>query len=269
MAVLPWPPPVEHMLLLAALLSSAFAFTPPAGWTAQGSSRALLSAADPARGELREFAMLGGSGDPDELGLLLKGMGVAAGAITPAGADTFAFEAGNTLGRARFQLQTDGVRWMVVMVARQYSQSLDPDALLQSALPPAALAFMPVAVVAPGSDGSVWGAAAAAPTGAAWIQGVEVEPWTQDAEVAGQWTGNMLLSGVPTTVNATFEASGKVRLERRADGRPTILDEGVWATRKGRLRMDVPGGGDDLDYERLGSTLQVRYFDATLTLYRK
>jgi hypothetical protein len=257
------------MLLLLALLSAAVAFTPPAGWTAQGTSRALLDANDPARGELREFAMLGGTGDPDELSLLIKGMGVPAGAITPAGAETFAFEAGTALGRARFQLQTDGVRWMIVTVARQHSQTLDPDALLQAALPPAGLAFKQVSVVAPGSDGSVWGGAAAAPSGAAWIQGVEVEPWGHDADVAGLWTGNLMLNGVPTTINANFEAAGKVRVERRSDGRQPVLDEGTWATRKGRLRMDVPGGGDDLDYQRLGSTLQLRYFDATLTLYRK
>jgi hypothetical protein len=256
------------MSVLLALVAAAFALSPPVGWTPQGPHRALLDPADPSRGELREFSMLGGTGDPDELGLLLNGLGIAVGSLQPTGAGSYGFEAGNTLGRARAAVQTDGVRWMVVLVGRAHSHQLDPEALLQAALPPQGLSFGAVAVVEPGRDGSVWGAAAA-PSGAAWIQGVEVEPWARDPAVAGQWTGNLLLNGVATTIQATFEEGGTVRIERRVDGRSPELDQGEWGTRKGRLRMSVPGGGDDLDYERLGSTLRVEYHGTTLTLYRR
>lgn len=256
-------------------LKSAFALTPPVGWTKVDAHRAVLDPIHPENGELREFLVAGGSGDPDELVLMLQASGIKPSnhQVDALGAVNLAFP--ERLGRARSQATSNGVAWVLVMVHPDAAGNIDPDAVLKAALPPAGsvsgegMVWGQAEPLPGGTDGQPWGASAPADGGdEGWGQNVEVEAWTHDQLCFGKWEGSALIAGVPTRLNFRFEGTGNVVLETKARG-ATEVHEGQWGTRSGRMRLVVPGGGEDLEYRAYGETLSLEYRSALVTLHKK
>ncbi|MEC7947595.1 MAG: hypothetical protein VX265_08505, partial [Myxococcota bacterium] len=151
-------------LFLAAASTSAHALTPPAGWTATGPHRAVRDANNPTMGEVREFNLSGGSGNPAELNMMLKAAGAEPKSLNPdgSGAIGILFK-DKRLGRARFKSTEGGGVWMVVMAAPEIATAMDPDAVLTAAFTPqpavAGWGGQAATPMAPGGDGAPWGPA--------------------------------------------------------------------------------------------------------------
>lgn len=261
---------MSSSLLLFALSRPVAALTPPSGWTATGPRTAVLDPNNPSAGELREVAVAGGTGDPDEISFALQAQGLA---VLSAQADVrgmvdlvFA----DRLGRATSRPNGDGVVWIIVLAAPAATTTLDPDALLLAALPPATqqgwTASMGVQVLAAGADGSPWGEAIGG-GGDGWWGDTPGAAWEHDPAVVGLWEGTALIRAAPTRLLFRFENTGIVTLERKARG-DTLVDTGAWATREAYMRMEIPGGGETLAYRALGSTLTVDYAGTRATLHR-
>ncbi|MFT5681101.1 MAG: hypothetical protein ACI8RZ_002007 [Myxococcota bacterium] len=255
-------------LLLAA--TAAADFTPPAGWVAQ-EGRALRDPATPSRGEIREIAADGASGQPQEfaLALLEQGLSAAQTTVDDQGRLNIMLTDGR-LGRA---IWVDGEdRWLMLTVDPAFAGELDPDALLIAALTPSAESVWGVANQAAtpldgGGDGSPWSGNAAL-GGGSWVDASTVEPWAQDGALLGIWECSMLMADGPTQLKFSFEAGGTVRLERSVSGR-TEHATGTWTTRGAQIRMDLPGSEGPEEFQSIGGTLTFRYDHTRLTLYKQ
>jgi len=266
---------VRPILSIAAILScvsgSALALEPPTGWTKVDDSTAVLNAERPEYGELREFTVTGGTGDPDEIVLSLKSVGVVVESHLPDNQGAVNLAIQGRLARARHVVVGDGTTWMVVMVAPEHAATLDPDAVLLAALPRPSGGEWGLEQAQPLSgwtDGSVWGADKPA-AAESWVTEGAMDPWAQDATVVGIWEGTAILAGIPTNLRFRFENTGAVILERTPRKKKAEVLEGSWATRKGLMKLGVDGGGDALGYSALGSTLTIEYAGAQVTLYKK
>jgi hypothetical protein len=275
-------------LLFAGLTQPAMAMTPPAGWTATGPYRAVRDANNPGMGELREFNVTGGTGNPAELGMMLRSAGAEAKLMNPDGAGAVGLALQDErLGKARFKGFEGGVTWMVVMAAPNMATTMDPDAILTAA-------FTPAPVAAPASTAAAWGAPAApaaapwgqvgGPTAAnvpvaapvaaattpAWGQGgVPAQAaWGVGPELIGVWEGTAFIKFAPTKLNFTFGADGTLTLVRRANGREETLT-GKWGSRPGQLKLEIPGGADSLPYAMTGNSMGFAFEGTKVTLTKK
>lgn len=246
--------------MIAALfsMSVAAALTIPPGWSAAGPSRALLDPAVPDRGELREVVVSGGVGDPDELVFTLKAAGLAPTGVGRDGnAISLAF--GDKLGRARSRLEEGQAVWAVVIAAPAYAGNLDPDAILTVALT---------------SQAATWGAAAVANGPVPWSGQAQVgweavsagATWAIDPGLVGTWEGVALVDGNAITYVMRFTPTGELIVTRKARKGKDEQRPGTWAAKEGLLRLTVTGAGGDVPYERLGSTLNLSYDGARITL---
>ncbi len=252
------------VVLGAAWSPPSAALTVPSGWTEVAPGRALLIPAEPGRGELRELRMSGGSGEPEELILGLRALG-----LPPSGfgreAQAVSLSFPDRVGRARVRLEGGVAIWVVVLASPAAAASLDPDAVLVAALAPTELAWGAVTPLAGGGDGSVWGAGAA-PAVATWDPGA-AEPWSLDSGLVGSWSGSALIQGRPVTVELRFDSSGRATLVQKTE-RMNETHSGSWSTRRGLLRLTVPGGGEGLTYELMGSTLSLDYGGGRVAMHR-
>jgi hypothetical protein len=250
------------MAVLWCLLPVAAALTLPPGWSAAGPNRALLDPAQPERGELREFVVHGGSGDPDELLLTLRATGLQVTAASPDG-NAVSLAIGGGLGRARSRVESGSATWALVMASNAYAANLDPDAILTVAL---------------SSQAPTWGAAAATGggTGQPWVN-TPAAGWEAVGagsafgvvpELVGTWEGTVLIDGAAITYAMRFVGTGELSISRRARKGKDELRQGTWAAREGLLRMTIPGATGDVVYERVGSTLNLQYDGARLTLMK-
>lgn len=250
------------MLLLHAL--PALALTPPPGWTPLADGRAMLDPVRPGAGELREIAVTGGTGDPDELVLALRAQGLAPASVTPDGQGKVNLVFADRIGRATHRVEGPRATWVVVLAEPAAATALDPDALLAIAMPPRSAGWDGALALGGGHDG-VWGAAATTSDG--WVQSATGAAWSLDPALVGAWTGTALVRGSAMRVRMRFENTGVVRVERSFRGETTV-DEGAWATRETFVRMEVPGGGEFLAYRVLGASATLDFADTTVTLHR-
>ncbi len=249
-------------VLVASALSPAHALTPPAGWTSTGPYRAVRDANNPSMGEVREFNLSGGTGNPAELSMMLRSVGAEATTLNPDGSGAVGIMlADSRLGRARYKSVEGGVTWMVVMAAPNVATSMDPDAIITAAFTPkpavAGWGGQAATPMAPGNDGAPWGGGAAAQpaTGPGWVPtGGPAAAWSQSPEVVGTWTGTAFIKFAPTTLTFQFQPDGTVTIERKANGRAETLT-GTWATLDGNMRLQVPGGGESLQYTMAGGAM--------------
>lgn len=267
-------------LFLAAASTSASALTPPAGWTATGPHRAVRDANNPAMGEVREFNVTGGSGNPAEINMMLSVAGAEAQSLNPdgSGAVGILFK-DQRLGRARFKATDGGVTWMVVMAAPNIATAMDPDAILTAAFTPvpavAGWGGQAATPMAPGGDGAPWGpAATATPAVAApapsWVQPAAAQQgaWGTAPELVGRWAGTSFIKFAPTKLVFDFKPDGTVTVERSANGRSQTL-QGTWATNGGVMRLQVPGGGDNVPFTVTGGTVGFPFEDAKVNLQKQ
>ena len=108
---------MRNPLILSVFLlsgSSAWALTPPVGWTSTGAHTAVLDPRHPERGELHEYLIGGGSGDRDELEFILMGAGLEPTSMTvmSSGSIELAFE--DRRARARFRPHPDQAAWLIL-----------------------------------------------------------------------------------------------------------------------------------------------------------
>ena len=247
--------------------ASAWGFTAPTGWIQVAENRAVLDPENIGRGQIWEFSVSGGAGDPDELHLVLlsKGIEILNSAKDESGSLNLAYK--NGLGRANFLALEEGGTWTVVLVDPQYAAFLDPDAVLSAAAPVVANIEWEDGATGDESEteGAPWGGEdAQAQSG--WA--VEGEAWTQGTEVVGTWAGSALIKGAPTKLVFQFENNGKASVTMKARGIQTRSD-GTWATRGGVMRTDLPGGGEVLQYNAMGSIMSMDYDGVRLTLHRQ
>lgn len=260
------------LMLGAALTSSSWALQPPAGWHAVDPYTAVLDPAAPERGEVREVVIAGGSGEPEELLAVLKGVGVSVTSHQAEADGALNLVIPGRLARARHVVQEGQATWAVVTVAPEHAASLDPDALLNAVLPRvtagSAWGTGNAAPLSGGGDGMPWGAEEVVQADG-WVTDSTVEAWAQDSTVVGIWEGSTLLSGIPTNLRFRFENTGDVILERTPGKGKSQVYEGRWTTRQGLMKLDVKGGGEAVSYKALGSTLTLEYDSARVTLYKK
>ena len=256
------------LALLGVLWSTpGFALTPPVGWSASSPSRAELVPGHPEKGEIREITVSGGSGAADELTFLLQGQGLKATGVAtdPDGAVNLSFD--GKIGRARNIRLGSDVVWVVVTIATENATTLDPDAVIRMAMPSSDTpAWGSKAPSTTQVAATPWGEAAE-PAQAGWLSDVTVEGWANDSELMGSWEGSTLIAGQPTRIKMRFEPGGAVFVERTTKDATRVVD-GKWATRKSLIRLELEGGGDGLDYQVMGRTLNIEYADARVTLYR-
>jgi len=267
-------------LFLSAASPSAHALSPPAGWTATGPHRAVRDANNPAMGEVREFNVTGGSGKPAELNLMLRAAGAEAQSLNPDGSGAFGILfKDQRLGRARFKANDGGVTWMVVMAAPNIATAMDPDAILTAAFTPtpavAGWGGAAATPMAPGGDGAPWGpAATAAPSVAAptpsWVEPAAAQQgaWGAAPELVGRWAGTAFIRFAPTKLVFEFKSDGTVKVDRSANGRSQSF-EGTWATNDGVMRLQVPGGGDNVPFSVSGGTVGFPFEDAKVNLQKQ
>jgi hypothetical protein len=273
---------ITAAMLLALATTPAHALTPPAGWTATGPHRAVRDANNPALGEVREFNVNGGTGDPVELNMMLRAAGTEAQSLNPDGSGAVGMLLKDQrLGRARFKERDGGVTWMVVMAAPNVAGAMDPDAIITAAFTPAPAVAgwggQTATPLAPGGDGAPWGPAAAAtapaqaaPPPPSWVQPATAQQagWTANPAVVGRWAGTAFIKFAPTKLVFDFKADGSVTVERLANGRSQILN-GTWGTNGGTMRLQVPGGGDAIPFTVSGNTVGFPFEDAKVNLQKQ
>lgn len=267
-------------LFLTATSAPAVALTPPAGWTSTSPNRAVRDINNPAMGEVREFKVSGGSGNPAELNMMLRAAGTEAQSLNPDGSGAVGILLKDQrLGRARFKAADNGVTWMVVMAAPNIATAMDPDAILTAAFTPmpavSGWSGQAATPMAPGGDGAPWGPAAATTTTAAtpapsWVQPAAAQQgaWGNAPEVVGRWTGTAFIKFAPTKLIFEFQASGAVTVNRSANGRSQSL-QGTWATNDGVMQLQIPGGGDSVPFTVSGTTLGFPFEDAKVNLQKQ
>ena len=262
--------PMVSIILLVGLVAPAEALTPPVGWTPTGPRSAVLEPGNPGRGELRELVVAGGTGDPDELTFALQAQGLAVLTAQPDGKGKVDLVMADRIGRATSRVDGNGATWVLVLANPAATTTLDPDALLLAALPQEPQqgwsTGAPAAVLPGGGDGNPWGATLTA-GGSGWWGDTPAAGWEHDPAVVGRWEGTALIQAAPTRLSFRFENTGVVTLERKARGATTV-DTGDWATRETFIRMELPGGGENLSNRALGSTLTVDYAGTSATLHR-
>jgi len=271
-------------LTLALATSPAHALTPPAGWTATGPHRAVRDINNPALGELREFNITGGTGASIELEMMLRAAGAEAQSLNPNGSGAVGLLLQDQrLGRARFKAGTDGGTWMVVMAGAAAAGAMDPDAVITAAFTPKPAAAAAwggqAAAPAPAAPAATpWGAsaapAAAAPAPAAaapaWVQPSTAADtgWVASPELVGRWAGTAFIKFAPTKLVFDFKADGTVTVERSANGRSQTL-KGTWGTNGGRMRLQVPGGGESVPFTVSGTSAGFPFEDAKVSLQKQ
>ncbi len=249
---------------LLAYSASAGAINPPIGWTATGEHTAVRDPRHPEQGELREFLVGGGTGDPDELEFILRGVGLAPASIQaqPSGAVELVFE--DRLARARFRQDPEQPSWLVLFTSADGSSDLDADAVLVSMLPvPAGIGnglVSPTPLDA-GMDGNPWGDAPSAETTQEgwWASNDPSSAWSHDSAIVGLWEGTALKRGNPARMKLRLEADGVLVLEMRSSGRAEV-SEGEWASRDGSIRLDLGESRVIVSsYDVVGTTLKLRH----------
>lgn len=264
-----------HLMILGALSAPAWALTPPSGWTLVAPERAAASPGEPGKGEILELSS--SEGTPSALSLLLLDQGLTPQQSSLDGEGRLNLMlADGRMGRA--QWDGAGSRWLVLLVAPEVAPTVDPDALLLSAMTapasgPASVWGGTAEALGGGADGSPWGDATAQQAAAAsWVSAEAVEAWANDSAMLGVWECSVLLGGAPAQLTFTFEADGTVRLEKQVSGR-TERHTGRWSTRGGALRLESLPGADatatNNAYQAMGGTLRFSYDRTRLTLYRK
>ncbi|MFT4974880.1 MAG: hypothetical protein ACI8S6_000763 [Myxococcota bacterium] len=265
---------MHHIFWL--LQSSAWALTPPPGWTPTSPDRAERVSGDPSQGVLLEILGSGdGSSSSLSLRLVERGLSIRQATIDDQERLNLLLLDGR-LGRALWDGEDE--RWLVVLVAPSHAPELDPDALLQGVLSvpaPEPSSVWGSAEPTPealsgGGDGSPWGAGAAGAATEGWVSASSVESWGHDDAMLGIWECSMLLGGAPTQLIFTFEPDGTVRLEKQVSGRAE-RHVGHWSTRGESLRLEsLPDVGEGSNtYQVLGGTLRFSYDRTRLTLYRQ
>lgn len=264
-----------HLMILCALSSASWGLTPPPGWSLVSAERAAASPGEPGRGEILELA--DAAGTPSSLSLLLvkQGLTPQQSSLDGAGHLNLVLSDGR-MGRA--QWDGAGGRWLVLLVSPSVAPTVDPDALLLSAMAaPAssgpASVWGAAEVLSGGGDGSPWGDGTAQQAQAAsWVSTDAVEAWSQDRALLGAWECSVLLGGAPAQLLFTFEPDGTVRLEKQVSGR-TERHTGRWSTRGETLRLESLPGADatatNNTYQAMGGTLRFSYDRTRLTLYRR
>ena len=264
------------MSLMVWLLGTAWALSPPTGWTQVSADRAQRVVGQPSQGELLELLQPSGTGAPTELSLRLveAELAVQQSSVDGAGGLNLVLTDGR-VGRARWD--GDGERWLVVLVAPMYAPKLDPDALLLAA---SAAAPAPAGGVwgssdgsAPealdgGADGSPWASDGTGGAGESWVDASQLEVWGRDDALLGMWECSLLMGGSPTRLTFSFQGDGTVRLERKVGGQAEHLS-GEWSTRGDQIRLALPGAVGPERYSVVGGTLTFRYDKTRLTLYKQ
>jgi hypothetical protein len=252
--------------------NSAFALSPPVGWTAAGEHRAVLDVAHPEKGEILEFQLRNTKGLPEEIvaALLKKGIAIERFSIEPNGHINLVGP--ERLGRARLDLSKSGVAtWWAVLASKNEVAKLDPDAILLALVPsPAGVNWGAKEVLGAGGDGTPWGEVDALndPKTGGWGTKGSQSPWIQDAGIIGQWECSVALRGVNTRLRFYFENNGGLRVQAMVKEKERVT-EGKWASRDGLMRMDIDDGGANLPYMVTDQTLSVPYAGARLILYRQ
>jgi hypothetical protein len=234
---------------LAILLAIAAtqALRAPIGWTAQGPDRAVISPADPGRGELRELSVPGIRIDPQVLVAALSAGGNPAVLLACDADGTVTLDLGQGLiARARALPGGAGITWYLVQATRAASAQLDADALLAAVMPRAGhdlLTGAAVEVLPAGADGSLWDPAGsnqpAAPVLAGpWGGAGEPTPpaWAPQRALVGIWSGGAGGTWAEEQMLLRLDVDGHLRIEEQGP-EGTRVTEGTWGVQADLLRF--------------------------------
>lgn len=227
-------------------VAAVFALQPPIGWTALGPDRAVLTPADPGRGELRELTVPGSQLEPRGLVAALAAAGTPSTVLARDADGTVTLDLGqDRIARARAQASAAGVTWYLVQATRAASAHLDADALLAAIIPqsgPLGLGGT-VEVLPAGADGSLWD-----PTGSRrssepvlagpWGSGAEPSApgWAPHRDLVGIWGGSAGGPWGDQQLVLSLDLDGHLRIEEfGAEG--TRITEGTWGAQADKIRF--------------------------------
>jgi hypothetical protein len=255
-----------HLISVLWMASSApaWALNPPVGWTSTGDHTAVRDPRHPEQGEIREFIVGGGTGDPDELEFALRGAGLSPSSISlqMSGSVELVFE--DLQAHARFRQDPDQPAWLVLFTGANIETDMDIDAVLVSLLPLPTGVGSGLEQVIPldaGFDGNPWGDEdpSSSENEGWWAPQDSAAAWSHDGKLVGSWEGTALDRGEPTRMKLRLEGDGMMVLEIRA-GDNAQVSEGTWSTRDGSILFELGEEEASLSsYEILGTTLQLRY----------
>jgi hypothetical protein len=242
----------------------AWALNPPVGWTSTGEHTAVRDPRHPEEGELREFLVGGGTGDPDELEFVLRGAGLLPSSITPQNSGSVELVFDDRLGRARFRQDPEQPSWLVLFTSPDIESDMDIDAVLVSLLPlPSSVGSGQEKAIPldAGFDGNPWGEKEQASTEDSgwWAPEDSTVAWSHDGRLVGLWEGTALDRGEPTRMKIRLEADGMLVLEVRTGDAAEVF-EGTWSTREESVRFVLGEAQVSLSsYQIMGTTLKLRH----------